>query len=81
MCSSDLGIMAEFKFEIVEKVGVISEKASGWAKELNFVSWNGAEPKFDIREWDPNHEKMGKGITFTVDELKALKELIDSALE
>lgn len=73
--------MAEFKFDIVEKVGVISEKPSGWAKELNFVSWNGAEPKFDIREWDPNHEKMGKGITLTIEELKALKELIDSALE
>ena len=73
--------MAEFKFDIVEKVGVISEKPSGWAKELNLVSWNGAEPKFDIREWDPNHEKMGKGITLTIEELKALKELIDSALE
>ncbi len=75
------GNMAEFKFEIVERVGVISEKPSGWTKELNFVSWNGAEPKFDIREWDPNHEKMGKGITLTIEELKALKELIDSALE
>lgn len=73
--------MADFKFEIVEKVGVISEKASGWAKELNFVSWNGAAPKFDIREWAPNHEKMGKGVTLTLEELKTLKELIDKALE
>ena len=68
--------MAEFKFEIIEKAGVISEKASGWTKELNFVSWNGAEPKFDIREWDPNHEKMGKGITLTTDEIQKLYELL-----
>ena len=70
--------MAEFKFEIVEKVGVISEKASGWTKELNFVSWNGGEPKFDIREWDPNHEKMGKGVTLNSSELEELKKLLPS---
>ena len=73
--------MAEFKFSIVERIGVLSEKPTGWTKELNLVSWNGAEPKFDIREWSPDHEKMGKGITFTEEELRELKALIDSALE
>lgn len=73
--------MADIKFDIIEELGTLSESDKGWAKELNLISWNGATPKYDLRDWSPNHEKMGKGITFTVDELKALKELIDSALE
>lgn len=73
--------MASFKFEIVERIGVISEKPSGWSKELNFVSFNEYEPKFDIREWSEDHSKMGKGVTFTLEELKELRELIDKALE
>lgn len=73
--------MASFKFEIVERIGVISEKPSGWSKELNFVSFNEYEPKFDIREWSEDHSKMGKGVTFTLEELKELRKLIDKALE
>ena len=68
--------MAEIKYEIKENIGVLSESAKGWAKELNLVSWNDKEPKYDLREWDPTHEKMGKGITLTIDELKKLKELL-----
>ena len=68
--------MAEIKFEIKETVGVLSETAKGWTKELNLVSWNDKEPKYDLREWDSTHEKMGKGMTLTVDELKKLKELL-----
>ena len=52
--------MAEFKFDIVENIGVLSENAKGWRKELNFVSWNEREPKYDIREWDPEHNRMAK---------------------
>ena len=52
--------MAEFTYEIVEELGVLSETAKGWTKEFNMVSWNGREPKYDIREWAPGHEKMGK---------------------
>lgn len=70
----------DFKFEIKEKLGVISESRNGWTKELNYVSYNDRDPKFDIREWDGNHEKMGKGVTFTLEELRTLKELIDEAL-
>lgn len=73
--------MAEFKYEIKEHLGQLSEKPTGWKKELNFVSWNGADPKFDIREWSPEHDKMGKGITLTLEELTELKKLIDKALE
>ena len=57
--------MAEIKCEITKHIGVLSESAKGWTKELNFVSWNDREPKYDIREWSPEHEKMGKGITLT----------------
>ena len=68
--------MADITFEIVEEIGVLSENARGWRKELNLVSWNGAAAKYDIREWAPEHEKMGKGVTLTADELEKLKELL-----
>lgn len=68
--------MADIKYEIVEHVGVLSESAKGWKKELNRISWNGAAPKYDIREWAPNREKMGKGITLTDDEIETLKQLL-----
>ena len=68
---------ADFKYDIVEEIGVLSENAKGWRKELNLISWNGATPKYDIREWTPNHEKMGKGVTLTKEELETIKKLID----
>lgn len=70
--------MAEIKFEIKETLGVIAESAKGWKKELNLISWNGKEAKYDLREWAPEHEKMGKGVTLSNEELKALKELLNS---
>lgn len=69
--------MAEFKFEIMEHLGELSESSRGWKKELTIVSWNDREPKFDIREWSPDYTKMGKGVTFTQDELKSLKDMLD----
>ena len=69
--------MSEFKFEIIKKIGVLSKSASGWEKELNLVSWNEREPKYDIREWAPDGEKMGKGVTLSKEELLALKELLN----
>ena len=68
--------MADIKYEIVEELGVLSEGSKGWKKELNKISWNGAEPKYDIRDWAPNHEKMGKGVTLTKEEAAKLKELL-----
>ncbi len=70
--------MSDIKYEIKEEIGVLSESAKGWRKELNLVSWNDGAPKYDIREWAPNHEKMGKGVTLTADELAKLKELIET---
>ena len=72
--------MPEFTYEITEEYGVLSENARGWTKELNKVSWNGGKPKYDIRDWAPDHEKMGKGISLTKEELEALYDLIGEAL-
>ena len=68
--------MADFKYEIVKHIGVLSESGKGWTKELNVISWNGANPKYDIRDWAPDHEKMGKGITLTEEEADKLRELL-----
>lgn len=68
--------MAEFKYEIVEEIGVISENAKGWRKELNRISWNGAAPKYDIRDWALEHKKMGKGVTLSDEEVVSLKEIL-----
>ena len=76
-CERGGTVMAgEIKYEIIEEIGVLSENAKGWRKELNKISWNGAAPKYDIRDWAPNHEKMGKGCTLTEEEAKALKALL-----
>lgn len=69
--------MADIKYEIEKKIGVISESAKGWTKELNLISWNGKVAKYDLRDWAPEHEKMGKGITLTIDELKTLRKLLN----
>ena len=66
----------EFKFEIINQIGVISTSSSGWNIELNRVSWNGNEPKYDVRSWSPDHTKMGKGITLSEDELITLSALL-----
>lgn len=71
--------MAEIKYEVVEHIGVLSESAKGWKKELNCISWNGAAPKYDIREWAPNREKMGKGVTLSDEEFNQLKMLVNKA--
>ncbi len=69
--------MSEIKYEIVKQIGVLSKSSSGWAKELNLISWNAREPKYDLRDWSGDHEKMGKGVTLSKEELLALKELLN----
>jgi hypothetical protein len=73
--------MADITFDIVKTHGVLSEEKGGWRKELNSVSWNGRNPKFDIRDWAPDHEKMGKGVTLTREEAEKLRDLLSAALE
>lgn len=69
--------MAEIKYEIVQEIAVLAEGSKGWRKELNLVSWNEREPKYDLREWSPGHEKMGKGVTLSTAEILALREALE----
>lgn len=67
----------EITYEITQELGVLSESKSGWTRELNLVSWNGAKPKYDIRDWAPNREKMGKGISLSAEEIDKLKSILE----
>jgi len=69
--------MADIKYEIKETLGELSESSKGWKKEINLVSWNDKEAKYDIRDWSPEHEKMGKGVTISKEELVKLKTLLN----
>ena len=68
----------DFSYEIVEEIAILSENNKGWRKELNLVSWNGRPPKFDLRDWAPDHEKMGKGLTLTNEEFEQLQKAIEN---
>jgi len=68
----------DFSFQIVESLGTFSKSESGWTTELNLVSWGGRDPKYDIRSWSPDHNKMGKGVTLTKEELIELKNLLSN---
>lgn len=68
--------MADIKYDIIKEIGVLSKNAKGWQKELNLISWNEGAAKYDIRDWAPDHEKMGKGTTLTEEEMENLKEIL-----
>ncbi|MBW4829298.1 MAG: hypothetical protein KZY61_10130 [Clostridiaceae bacterium] len=70
--------MTNFKYENIKHIGNISESSKGWTKELNLISWNNREPKYDLRDWAPEHEKMGKGITLTKEDLKELRDILNN---
>ncbi len=72
--------MADIKFEIVQSIGCLSESSNGWTKELNMISWNDKEAKYDIRVWSADHTRMGKGVTLTKDELIQLKSFLEELL-
>lgn len=69
--------MADIKYEITDELAVLSESARGWSKEINMVSWNDREPKIDIREWSPEHERMGKGVTLSKEEAKIIRDVLN----
>lgn len=73
--------MSDIKFEIKHHIGILSEGAKGWRKELNLVSWNGRDPKYDLRDWSPEHEKMGKGITLSNEEVEKLAGLLENIMK
>ena len=68
--------MAEIKYDIIQKIAVLSQRPRGWERQLNLISWNNREPKLDIREWAPEHEKMGKGVTLTEEEAKEILKIL-----
>jgi hypothetical protein len=74
----EIQVMSEIKFEIIEKIGVLSQSASGWEKALNLIRWNDRDPKYDLRDWSGDGSKMGKGVTMTREELSALRDLLNS---
>ncbi|MGX8774558.1 MAG: YdbC family protein [Bacillota bacterium] len=63
-------------FDILEEIGIISTIDTGWAKELNLVRWNGGVAKYDIREWDPTHTRMSRGITLKEEEMRRILDLM-----
>ncbi|MCI8421130.1 MAG: hypothetical protein K2O86_02555 [Clostridia bacterium] len=69
--------MPEFKYEVVENYGSLSESSKGWKKEIKLISWNQKEAKYDIREWAPDGEKMGKGVTLSKEEVINLRDLLN----
>ena len=73
--------MKEIQYEIVKEIAVLSMSDSGYTKEINLISWNGKEPKYDIRSFSPDREKCGKGITLTADEAAALLKALQEELK
>ena len=65
--------MAEIKYDIIQRIAVLSQRPRGWERQLNLISWNGGEPKYDIRDWSPDGTRMGKGISLSAEELGVLK--------
>lgn len=70
--------MADIKYEVIESIAILATTPRGWTKELRLISWNNKEPKYDIREWAPDGEHMGKGVTLSKEEMKMLKETLNS---
>lgn len=70
--------MGCFEFEIIEKIGSVSDPGDKWQKELNIVRWNENAARYDLRSWNASHDKMGKGITLSLYELRKLKELLNT---
>ena len=68
----------KIQYEIIQSLGTISESPKGWTKEINLISWNGRPPKYDIREWAPDHSKMGKGITLTGREVASFMAIMST---
>lgn len=67
----------DFKYEILEQLGEFANNGRGWSKEVNIVSWNDAEGKVDIRNWNQDHSRMGKGISLSYEEARKLRALLN----
>ena len=69
-------LRSDLKYEITKELGILGEGTKGWKKEVNLVRWNDRPSKLDIRDWNETHDKMGRGITLSMDEAKKLTTLI-----
>ena len=67
----------DIRFEIVERIDVLERHENGWSREINVVSWNGGEPKLDIREWSRDHERMTRGITLSEEQGRKLSDALN----
>ena len=67
----------DFEYEILEQLGEFSNNGKGMVKEVNVISWNGADGKVDIRNWREDHSRMGKGISYTHAEARKLSDLLN----
>lgn len=74
-------MMADLKYEVVEKILSVNDGSSDWDLELNLISWNGKEPKYDLRKWSQDGTKMSKGLTMTEDEAILLFQKSDEFLD
>ena len=66
----------EISFDIVEEIGLLTTYTTGWSKELNLVSWNGGAPKYDIRDWSPDHLRMSRGVTLHEKEMRFILDMM-----
>ena len=73
--------MAEIKYDIIQRIAVLSQRPRGWERQLNLISWNGGEPKYDIRDWSPDGTRMGKGSSLSAEELGVLKGILEEMEE
>lgn len=69
--------MEESIFKIIRKLGTLSKNKSGWVKALTLTSWHGKPAKLDIRDWNEDYSKCGRGLTLTEDETRALKSILE----
>ena len=69
--------MTKFTYDIKESFGSIGESGA-YSTQLNLISFNNKEPKYDIRKWDIENDKMLKGISLTKEELVALRDLLNT---
>ncbi len=67
---------SQITYEILENYGELGSNRSGWTRELNLVKWNNNAPKLDLRDWNSDHTRMGKGITLSYEEVAILREVL-----
>ena len=73
--------MAELKYQIRRHLAVLNRnERTGWTKEANVVAWNDGAEKLDIRDWNPDHSKMSRGVTLSEDEARILSKALIEVL-